>query len=174
MKRHYILPVLLSLVVAFAIANCGGSKPEVKPETNPADTATPPPPPPVVEDTTPPEPEVRKISESEFQIVYFDFDKANIKPEYASALEHNAALMKENMDMIIRIDGHCDERGTVEYNIALGERRAQAVKNYLINLGIAESRMQVNSFGKERPVELGHNEAAWAKNRRAEFKILSQ
>ena len=76
--------------------------------------------------------------------------------------------------MIIKIEGHCDERGTVEYNLGLGDRRAMSVKNYLIDLGISADRIETISYGKERPVDPGHNEDAWAKNRRAEFRVIKR
>lgn len=173
MKRTAFLIGCIFVALGLTLTGCGGGQQELPPEINPADTATPPPPPPV-EEVVPEEPEVRRISESEFQTVYFDFDKSNIKPEFSAALENNAALMKESMDLMVRVEGHCDERGTVEYNLALGERRAQSVKNYLMNLGIAEGRIDIVSYGKERPAEMGHNEAAWSKNRRAVFRIVSQ
>lgn len=173
MKR--IIGVGLIFALTAVMVSCGGGNNKVPDETPVIDTTPPPPPPPPPPvDTTPPEPEVRTISESEFQTVYFDFDKSNIKPEFAASLENNADLMKESMDMIIQIEGHCDERGTVEYNLALGERRALATKNYLVNLGVAPERIEIISYGKERPAMMGHNEAAWSKNRRAEFRILSQ
>ncbi|MFQ5607770.1 MAG: peptidoglycan-associated lipoprotein Pal [Candidatus Zixiibacteriota bacterium] len=173
MKRLLILVV--GTAVAFSLAGCpGGDKPPIQDEFPPTPIDTTPEPEPEIIDTTPPEPEVREISESEFQTVYFDFDKFNVKPEFRGSLESNAELMQESMDLIIQIEGHCDERGTVEYNLSLGEKRANATKSYLINLGIADERIQVISYGKERPAMLGHNEAAWSQNRRAEFRIISQ
>ncbi len=168
---------LLGLSLIFALTammvSCGPG-PNTVDETPVVVDTTPPPPPPPPVDTTPPEPEVRTISEGEFQTVYFDFDKSSIKPNFSGALESNADLMKESMDMIIQIEGHCDERGTVEYNLALGERRAMATRSYLVNLGIAAERIEIISYGKERPAMMGHNEAAWSKNRRTEFRIISQ
>ncbi len=168
---------LLGLGLIFALTammvSCGPKTVPVDETPVIVDTTPPPPPPPPV-DTTPPEPEVRTISEGEFQTVYFDFDKSSIKPNFSSALESNADLMKESMDMIIQIEGHCDERGTVEYNLALGERRAMATRSYLVNLGVAAERIEIISYGKERPAMMGHNEAAWSKNRRTEFRIISQ
>ena len=173
MKR--LIGIGLMFVFAAALVNCGGGpKPAIDESATPIDTMPPEPPPEPVVDTTPPAPEVREIFEADFDIVYFDFDKFNIKQEFRGALENNADLMKESMNLVIQIEGHCDERGTVEYNLSLGEKRANAAKNYLLNLGIAESRMQVISYGKERSAMQGHNEAAWSKNRRAQFRIISQ
>lgn len=172
MKKLTLIPTILLSFVLLATMGCGGGgdAPGEEPPPVVDTTATEP----EVEDTTPAEPEVRQISESEFQTVYFDFDKSNIKTEFRAALENNAALMKESMDLIVQIEGHCDERGTEEYNIALSERRAVAAKNYMINLGIADSRISIQPYGKMRPAMMGHNEVAWSKNRRAEFIITSQ
>jgi peptidoglycan-associated lipoprotein len=106
--------------------------------------------------------------------VHFDFDKYDIRPEDAEVLKQNGALLKKHLNLKIQIEGHCDERGTVEYNLALGERRANSVKKYLISLGISGDRISTISYGKERPLDPGHDEAAWAKNRRAHFVILSK
>lgn len=103
--------------------------------------------------------------------IHFDFDKAVILPEARQVLMEKAAWLKENSDVKVMIEGHCDERGTVEYNIALGMRRAQSAKACMIDLGIAASRMSTISYGEECPVDPGHNEEAWAKNRRAHFAI---
>jgi len=106
--------------------------------------------------------------------IYFDFDKYDIRPQDASVLKENAALLMKYPNVKIQIEGHCDERGTIEYNLALGERRANNCKNYLISLGIPGNRISAISYGKERSVDPGHNEEAWAKNRRAHTVILSK
>lgn len=98
--------------------------------------------------------------------VFFDFDKAVLKPEARTALERQAEWLTRYRDASITIEGHCDERGTREYNLALGERRATAVKNYLVALGVDPSRITAISYGKERPEALDHSAAAWAQNRR--------
>lgn len=109
-----------------------------------------------------------------FEPVYFVLDESDLTPEARSVLSDLADMLKANPGVSIMIEGHCDERGTIEYNLALGERRATAVKEYLINFGVDASRLYTISYGKERPVDPGHNEAAWAKNRRAEFRIVGQ
>lgn len=106
--------------------------------------------------------------------VHFDFDKYDIRPSDAEILKGNAALLTRYPKMKIQIEGHCDERGTVEYNLALGERRANSTKKYLNTLGIAGDRVSAISYGKERPLDPGHNEEAWAKNRRGHTIILSK
>ena len=104
--------------------------------------------------------------------INFDFDKYNIRPGDAEILKANSAWFNANAGKKVRVEGHCDERGTVEYNLALGQKRADAAKAYLVNLGVDGKFIETVSYGKERPVDPGHNEAAWAKNRRAHFLAL--
>jgi len=106
--------------------------------------------------------------------IRFDFDKYDIRPEDTEILKENAALLKKYPNVKIQIEGHCDERGTTEYNVALGERRANSTKRYLLSLGISTDRLSTISYGEEKPVDPGHTEEAWAKNRRAHFVILSK
>lgn len=101
--------------------------------------------------------------------IHFDFDRSDIKSEYKKTLESNAAWLKKNSDTKITVEGHCDERGTEEYNMALGHHRSNAAKSYLVSLGIDGSRLRTTSLGEERPLENCHNESCWWKNRRAEF-----
>jgi peptidoglycan-associated lipoprotein len=106
--------------------------------------------------------------------IRFDFDRYDIRVEDIQAMKDNAALLMKYPSVKIQIEGHCDERGTGEYNLALGERRANSAKRYLVSLGIAEGRISTISYGEENPVDPGHHEDAWAKNRRAHFIILSK
>jgi len=106
------------------------------------------------------------IVPSQFGIVYFDFDKSNIKPEFEKTIRENAKVLMDNPGMNVTIEGHCDERGTNEYNLALGQRRSESVRQALIAAGVAAKQLNTVSYGEERPVDLGHNEDAWAKNRR--------
>ena len=101
--------------------------------------------------------------------VYFDYDQATLTADARKQIAQNAEWIKSNSNVSLQVEGHCDNRGTVEYNIALGERRAISVKNYLVSLGIDSKRLSVISYGKERPVAQGDTEAALAKNRRANF-----
>ena len=103
--------------------------------------------------------------------IHFDFDKYAIRPRDAEILDANARWLRANADALVLIEGHCDERGTGEYNLALGDRRAKAALDYLVAQGIAAARMVTISYGKERPQCTGHNEACWAKNRRAHFLV---
>ena len=106
--------------------------------------------------------------------IHFDFDKYSIQPGEAEILKENSALLKKYPGMKFQIEGHCDERGTGEYNLALGERRANSVKKYLASLGISPSSISTISYGEEKPFDPGHNEEAWTKNRRAHFVILKK
>jgi peptidoglycan-associated lipoprotein len=108
------------------------------------------------------------------QDIHFDFDEYNVRLEDVEILKDNAALLMKYPSVKIQIEGHCDERGTVEYNLALGERRANSTKKYLVSLGISPDRIATISYGEERPLDPGHNEEAWAKNRRAHTIILSK
>ncbi len=104
--------------------------------------------------------------------VYFDFDSSDIRNDQVSRIETNAEFLKKEMERNIRIEGNCDPRGTSEYNMALGERRALSAKKYLVNLGIDESRLSTISFGEERLLMHGHDELSWAQNRRDDFVIV--
>jgi peptidoglycan-associated lipoprotein len=106
--------------------------------------------------------------------IHFDFDKYDIRPQDAGILKENAALLKKYPNVKVQIEGHCDERGTVEYNLALGERRANHAKNYIVSLGISPARVSTISYGKEKPLDPGHNEEAWAKNRRAHTVVTAK
>ena len=108
----------------------------------------------------------------ELGIVYFDYDKSNIKSEFTSIIQSNFEWLINNPDIRVQLEGHCDERGTNEYNLALGERRARSVLNYLLRLGASPEQFSIVSFGEERPVALRQNETAWQKNRRVEFTRL--
>jgi peptidoglycan-associated lipoprotein len=101
--------------------------------------------------------------------VFYDFDKSALRADAVEQLKTNAAWMQANGTRNVIIEGHCDERGTNEYNLALGERRAASAKDYLVNLGVPANRMKTVSYGEEKPFALGHDEEAWAQNRRAHF-----
>ncbi len=103
--------------------------------------------------------------------VFFELNKVRLTDESRAALRENAAWLREHPNIKVQIEGHCDERGTIDYNLSLSERRAISVRSYLSSLGIEPARIFTISYGEERPVELGHDEGAWAQNRRVEFKI---
>jgi peptidoglycan-associated lipoprotein len=114
----------------------------------------------------------RRAAKFEAESIYFDFDKSFIKLEYRPILNEKAAFLKDYPEMRVRIEGNCDERGTNEYNLALGERRANSAKNFLVSSGIAADRIEIISYGEERPRALGHNEASWSQNRRDDFVLI--
>ncbi len=106
--------------------------------------------------------------------IHFDFDRYDIRPADAAILKTNADLLKKYHNVKIQVEGHCDERGTVEYNLALGERRANSTRNYLVSIGVSPERVSIISYGKEKPEDSAHSEAAWAKNRRAHTIITAK
>jgi len=108
------------------------------------------------------------------QTVYFGFNSASLNSSTRAALSANAEILKKNGSVELQIEGHCDERGGVQYNLALGEKRAKAVKQYLVSMGVSSSRLSTISFGKERPVSFGHDETSWSKNRRANFVVTAK
>ena len=108
------------------------------------------------------------------QKIYFDYNSFALRPDAISTLTENAAKIKQVPDVFIQIEGHCDERGTQEYNLSLGEKRALAVRDHLIKLGISGDRLLTISYGKERPAATGHDEGAWKQNRRCEFNKASK
>jgi peptidoglycan-associated lipoprotein len=107
----------------------------------------------------------------ELKPIYFDFDRYDIRPADAKVLDANAQWLKSNNNQLVLIEGHCDERGTNEYNLALGERRAKSTMNYLVSQGVQASRITIISYGEERPVCTQKNEECWSKNRRAQFLV---
>lgn len=173
MKRFNLL-LALGLAISMSLVNlsCGGGPKKVVDETTPIDTTTAIPEDTVTEEESDTPPEI--IKESQFETVYFDFDKSNLRSDSKSGLDANYDLLMQFPDVMVKIEGHCDERGTIEYNLSLGEKRATSCMDYLVGLGIDASRISTISYGKEKPVDAGHSEAAWGKNRRCEFKIISQ
>jgi peptidoglycan-associated lipoprotein len=166
---------------ALALASCASTpKPAPQPPA-PAPQQTPPPPPP----ETPPPPPVQSAptgpipgSIQDFVInagerVYFDYDKYQVRDDARPVLDAQASWLTRYGQVKVRIEGNADERGTAEYNMALGERRANAVREYLIGHGVDKSRIEVVSYGKSRPIDTGANEEAWAKNRNAHTAITA-
>jgi peptidoglycan-associated lipoprotein len=148
-----MLMFVLAATLAFSVASCA-KKPVKSAEVPPAPA---------------PEPAKPAVTAADLQIVYFAFDSFSLDDQGRAALDNNAKLMRENPSLAVSVDGHCDERGTVEYNQALGQKRAESVQQYLTELGLGVERFRVISYGKERPASEGHDEAAWARNRRVEF-----
>ena len=106
-------------------------------------------------------------------MIHFDFDRATLRPEDTGVLDDKIKILQANPNVHIRVSGHCDERGSDEYNLALGNRRATAAKQYLVSHGIDAARIETVSYGEERPLAQGHDESAWTQNRRAEFEITA-
>lgn len=169
------LITLLATVLSLAFLGCPSSKKVAQTETAPLEPAReePAPPPPAEPRPEPPRetPAPRPLVLGN---VNFDYDKFELTPTARSILAEHASALRNRPEVNIRIAGHCDERGTIEYNLALGEKRANSVRDYLVSLGVERSRLSTISYGKERPLDSRSNEQAWAQNRRAEFVILNQ
>ena len=176
MKPMWMRWAVVVLVAAtLAATGCARKRATEPPPTTGGETTpvpSPPPPPPSGGDTTTPG-GTTTVTSNDFRPAYFDFDSYSLREDARAALDANAKLLRDNPTLTVTIEGHCDERGTVEYNQALGERRAQAARDYLAAAGIASGRMNVLSYGKERPFDPGHDESAWAQNRRAHFTVGS-
>ena len=112
--------------------------------------------------------------EKPLALVYFDFDKYDIRPDMKPVVEQDSAWLSKFKTAKVLIEGHADERGTEDYNLALGEKRAKAVQDYLASMGIAPDRMKIISYGKSQPLDPGHDESAWAKNRRVQFLVIEK
>jgi len=169
MLARKILVLMLVLAVAAFASGCGGGQSADQPTTDV--DPTPPPEPPVEEPVDTEPVDTSDMADPILNDVFYAFDKYNLTSESKSILEANASELNTASDSRIVIEGHCDERGTKSYNLALGEKRANAARDYLIALGVSGSRITVVSYGKERPFDTGHSEAAWAKNRRAHFVV---
>jgi len=173
MLRKQLLVFVLIGIFILAMGACSKKQTtdlETSPETE-METTPPPPEPPVEEVEEAPVEEVEPVKMPVLNDVFFDFDKANLTAEAKSILSSNASQLKDAGAMTITIEGHCDERGTRTYNLALGEKRANAAKDFLVSLGVPAAKITTVSYGKDRPFDTGHTEAAWAKNRRAHFVV---
>jgi peptidoglycan-associated lipoprotein len=193
MRREVTAQIVLVLLLTVLVGACAKKTPPVaRPMPPPMTTGTgsgaptppPAPPQPVSEPIpVPPMPADDKISstsiddlnrDSPLRPLYFGLDSADVDAEGQQVLQANAAVLKKYPTMQVTIEGHCDERGTAEYNLALGERRALAAKNYLVSLGISADKVRTVSYGKEFPFDPGHEDNAWSKNRRAHFVITAK
>lgn len=193
MRRNSRALIVLVLLLTVVIAACKGkNKPPVaRPQppinnTNNPNTGGPPPAPPVPVNEPVPVPPMptedavtsRSIDDlnrnSPLSPLFFELDSAEVSGPGQQVLQSNASVLKKYPGMQVTVEGHCDERGTAEYNLALGERRALAAKNYLVSLGIPADRIKTVSYGKEFPFDPGHDDSAWSKNRRAHFVITAK
>lgn len=154
---------LVLLVLLVASLGCG-RRPQPAPPTEQPPTQPPP-----REMPTEQPPAEQPVVTFQFQDVYFEYDRSAIRASERPKLDNNGRHMVENSQERVVLEGHCDERGTVEYNLALGQRRADSVRNYLVSYGVDGGRMRTISYGEERPFALGSNEEAWAQNRRVHF-----
>ncbi len=169
-----LLPVLAAGLLALFAAGCAKKAAEAPPAPAPAPPVTTPATPPPAPPTPPPAPETPaapKIQSSDLKPAFFDFDSYALRDDAKAALDADAQLLRTNADAAITIEGHCDERGTVEYNQALGEKRANAARDYLVAAGIVATRIQTVSYGKERPFCTESNETCWQQNRRANLVL---
>jgi peptidoglycan-associated lipoprotein len=174
MMRNVRIAALLVGVVA--LGACSKKQPPVQPEPQgppPVQQTTPPAATPVRDDSAEREEALRRLRAVLEQVVYFDYDESTIRADAQESLAAKVPMLRQNANIRIRIEGHADERGSVEYNLALGMRRANAVRDYLTGFGLDASRFDVYSFGEDRPAVQGSNEAAWSQNRRAEFRITA-
>ena len=193
MRRQEHIAIVVTLVAALTVAACGPKKPTLKPQPAPATTETstpdattatttpqrvddplPVPQQPLGEDSIASKPLDDLNRESPLKPVFFALDSADLDAAGRAVTTANADILKRFATWVVTVEGHCDERGTPEYNLALGERRAAAVKAYLTSLGIPAARIQTVSYGKEFPFNPGHTEEAWAQNRRGHLVITSQ
>jgi len=168
-----------------SIAGCKKKAPETQPAppVQREPSPSPPPPPQIeVEPDFPPEPFAEAKPDIDtliadwnragvLQTVYYGYDSSDLSDSARRILRNNANWLKAHADVNVLVEGNCDERGTIEYNLALGERRADAVRSYMMSLGLSRARVRIITYGEERPVDPGHQEAAWAKNRRAAFVV---
>lgn len=180
-RNTLTLLAILALVAAFAVTTgCGGDTPEAETDAEAAsdraaeeavETVPEPVQPEQEETETIPSPDYGAMEPAEYGVedVFFAFDEYELDDVAMSTLARNARILKEHDDVVVLIEGHCDERGTIEYNLALGEKRAKAVRDYLVSLGVPDARLRVTSYGESRPFALGSSEEAWAQNRRAHF-----
>ena len=192
MMKHRQSVLIVGVMILALAGACAKKTPPVARVTLPPDasgandTAKPPSPPTPVSEPRPVPPEpvaedpiaARDIGDinknSPFQPVFFEFDSSDVDSKAQQALNANAEIMKKYPTWVVTIEGHTDERGTAEYNLALGERRAMSARTYLVSLGLSGDRLRTVSYGKEFPFDPGHDEAAWAKNRRAQFVLTSK
>lgn len=192
MRRKTQVMFVLAVVLAVGVGACKKKPPVARPMPPPATAATNPPPPappapprPIAEPVVvPPLPMAedtigsRSLDElnrdSPLKPLFFELDSADVSQAGQLVLQENAATLKKYPAWQVTIEGHCDERGTAEYNLALGERRAVAAKAYLVSLGLPADKVRTVSYGKEFPFDAGHDDAAWSKNRRAHFVITAK
>lgn len=171
-KIKVLMVFLLGLAVALAgLTGCSSKKKTTEPVRQETRAPEKKPAPPAVVPKAPEKTEEGVPRDLAFTTIYFDFDKSDIRSDQRSTMNSNSQLLARYQTVRVRIEGHCDERGTEEYNQALGQRRADSVSKYLSDYGISSSRIETVSYGEMRPVDREHNETAWGNNRRCELVI---
>lgn len=171
MRTKFLVGMAMILAMMFVVSGCAKTQKDAAEQ--PLSFSTPDPAEPTMVDSSALDAEAQKAFDAlTANKIYFDFDKFDLKDESKEVLKSKAEILKKYADWKMLIEGHCDERGTEEYNLALGERRARAAYEYLVVLGVPSSRLKIVSFGEEKPAVEGSGEAAWAKNRRDEFKVF--
>ncbi|NTV79803.1 MAG: peptidoglycan-associated lipoprotein Pal [Candidatus Aminicenantes bacterium] len=183
MKKFLIYALAVVLVFSFAVS-CKKKPKEVPPPPPPQQQEQP-----VVEKVEAPVVQEPQLTEEEMFLqksldqinrekplgtIYFDYDRALLRDDARAVLDGNAAWLKKFRTAKILVEGHCDERGTEEYNLALGEKRAKSAQDYLLSMGIASDRIKIISYGKSQPINPGHDESAWQMNRRAQFLVIEK
>ena len=175
MTRQWLRSLFVLMLTGLVLAGCASSPSETEPTEPSAEPVSTP------DTTLPPaatsgQPPAFDANGNQFvpgtsrllsRAFYFDYDRAVVNPDDLAALEMHAAILRDNRSSSVVIEGHCDERGTREYNLALGERRADAIRSFLTSSGVSPRQIETVSYGEERPEDPGHDEAAWARNRRA-------
>jgi peptidoglycan-associated lipoprotein len=183
MKKFLIYALAVVLIFSFAVS-CKKKPKEVPPPPPPQQQEQP-----VVEKVEAPVVQEPQLTEEEMFLqksldqinrekplgtIYFDYDRALVRDDARAVLDGNAAWLKKFRTAKILVEGHCDERGTEEYNLALGEKRAKSAQDYLLSMGIASDRIKIISYGKSQPINPGHDDAAWQMNRRAQFVVIEK
>jgi len=183
MKKFLIYALAVVLIFSFAVS-CKKKPKEVPPPPPPQQQEQP-----VVEKVEAPVVQEPQLTEEEMFLqksldqinrekplgtIYFDYDRALVRDDARAVLDGNAAWLKQFRTAKILVEGHCDERGTEEYNLALGEKRAKSAQDYLLSMGIASDRIKIISYGKSQPIDPGHDESAWQMNRRAQFLVIEK
>ena len=174
MRLRTTIIAAVALCVVAGFAGCSKKVTKVEPAPQPAPVVEQPaPPPPVVQEA--PKPDIDAQLREVLQTLYFDFDKSDLRPEAVETLGKIASLLSANPSVHLRAEGHADERGSSEYNMALGEKRARAAHDYLTSYGIGADRLETTSYGKERPAFPNcQDDACHAKNRRVEWNVLAK
>ena len=171
MNRFSFFFLVLTLAVLMILPACAKKDTTPIADMEPAEEIAPPPPPqpPALEEVE----EEPMIGEEPIMLedIFFEYDKFSIKEEYKEILTMNAEALMEYADVVLVVEGHCDERGTNEYNLSLGEKRAKAILDFYVAYGIGAGRLSIVSYGEERPFDSGHNESAWGMNRRAHMAV---